>query len=116
MNTTRCSETVDAMRSVDPNVLIVAPATALDWVFLEDLFRRGMLDWVDAVSVHPYRFLDPPETVTADYQRLRALIESYSSRDRVIAIVSSEWGYSSVTSDLRDVEDVQGRYLPACCS
>ena len=66
-----------AIREADPGALRVAPATSgvpLD--FLEQCFRRGLLELVDGVTVHPYR-QDPPETAAADYLRLRALIARY---------------------------------------
>jgi hypothetical protein len=104
--------TVSAIRRADPKAVIVAPATGLDWAYLEALFEKGMLEYVDGVSVHPYQFLDPPEGVVSGYDKLRNLIARYAPPEKSIPIVSSEWGYSSVTHDLRDVEDLQARYLP----
>jgi hypothetical protein len=57
-----------------------------------------VLQYLDAVSVHPYRDIHhPPETARSDYQRLRALIDSYAPPDRKggIPILSGEWGYST---------------------
>lgn len=104
-------ETVEAIRRADPRAIIVAPATGLDWAYLEALFQRGMLRYIDGVSVHPYRALNPPETVVADYDKLRDLIARYAPPEKSISVVSSEWGYSSVTHNLQIVEDLQARYL-----
>lgn len=80
----------------DPEGIIVAPALSalndesLKWT--EEIFKRGVLSHIDAVSVHPYRG-DPPETVSSDYEALRELIKRYTDKD--IPIVSGEWGYST---------------------
>lgn len=80
----------------DPSGVVVAPALAslnqdsLNW--LEQLFKRGLLDEIDAVSVHPYRG-SPPETVASDYHKLNQLIKKYSNKN--IPILSGEWGYST---------------------
>lgn len=93
--------TINAMRSADASATIVAPAlvglepTYQDaWKFLERCFQLGLLDVVDALSVHSYR-LGPPETASADYHHLRTLITRYATQQKVnIPIVCSEWGYS----------------------
>jgi hypothetical protein len=91
--------TCRAMRIVDSNALIVAPATSeFPWPFLEDCFKGGLLEQIDAVSVHPYRdYRKGPETVAVDYRRLRELIARHAVTDakRQIPILSGEWGYSS---------------------
>ncbi len=92
---------ITAMRQADPVATIVAPAlTGLEpkyqsaWNFLERCFALGLVDLVDAISVHPYR-LGPPETAASDYQRLRTLIARYAAGQKVnLPIISSEWGYS----------------------
>jgi hypothetical protein len=81
-----------AFKESVPDERLIGPATAgVDFEFLEECFKRGVLDYFWAVSVHPYRREDP-ETATADYCRLRRLIEKYSRR--TVPIISSEWGYS----------------------
>jgi polysaccharide biosynthesis protein PslG len=80
----------------DPSAIVVAPALAgitpdsLKW--LEGIFKEGTLDYIDALSVHPYRGSNP-ETVVNDYQSVRTLMNKYS--DREIPIISGEWGYSN---------------------
>jgi hypothetical protein len=86
-------------RSEAPNEKLIGPAVSeIDFSFLEACFKAGLLDYWAAVSVHPYRHSDP-ETTAFEYCRLRKLIQAYrfrSGSDRVIPIISSEWGYSSV--------------------
>jgi hypothetical protein len=78
----------------DPTGLVVAPAlsssnqNSLAW--LSEIFKRNILNYIDAVSIHPYRG-SPPETVTNDYYLIRNLIAKYTQRK--IPIVSGEWGY-----------------------
>jgi hypothetical protein len=88
-----------AVRQADAGATIVGPASSgFPREFLETFFQSGILEYLDAVSVHPYR--EPkrsPETATADYQKLRALIDRYAPGNKkpAIPILSGEWGYSS---------------------
>jgi hypothetical protein len=88
-----------AIRQTDPGATIIGPASSgFPWEFLETFFQSGILEYLDAVSVHPYR--EPkrsPETATADYQKLRALIDRYrpAASKETLPILSGEWGYSS---------------------
>jgi len=97
---------IDAIRRADPNAFVMGPASSgFPWDFLEILGRRGVFEKLDAASVHPYR-RGGPETVEADYDRLRALLGRYAN-GRNIPIVSGEWGYTTV-----DVgEETQADYL-----
>lgn len=86
-----------AIRAADPRACIVGPTTSgFDWKFLEAVFQSGFLDYLDAVSVHPYRG-QAPETAGPDFARLRKLIARYAPAGRTIPIVSGEWGYSTCT-------------------
>jgi hypothetical protein len=57
------------------------------------------LEYLDAVSVHPYRPPSrSPETAANEYKRLRALIYKYAPAEKKeMPILSGEWGYSSNT-------------------
>ena len=87
------------IRQADPEATIIGPATSgFPWDFLRTFLSSGVLDYLDAVSIHPYR--EPrrsPETATADYQKLRGMIEQHapSAKKEKIPILSGEWGYSS---------------------
>jgi len=93
--------TCKAMRQVDPQATIVGPATSeVPFRFLEEFFASGVLEYLDAVSVHPYRnYSKPPETAAEDYQRLRELVARYAptSPKQTMPILSGEWGYASHT-------------------
>ena len=91
--------TAKAVREAEPSATIVGPASStFPWDFLETVFKSGVLEYLDAVSVHPYRNPHrPPETAAADYLKLRELIDRYAPQSRRgrIPILSGEWGYSS---------------------
>ncbi len=105
-------ETAPRLRKADPSGLVIAPATStIPFGWLEDCFRLGLLKHLDAVSVHPYR-PQPPETVIADYERLRRLIKQYAPEGKEIPVISGEWGYSIVNWDNSRLSQLQqGRYL-----
>ncbi len=105
-----CKAVVPAIRAQDPQACIVGPATSrVDLEFLEACFKRGYLELVDGVSVHPYRGADRgPETVLPEYEDLRTVIDQYAPPGKNIPIVSGEWGYSTTWVS----RDVQGKYLP----
>ena len=91
--------TARAIRDIAPGEKIIGPATSgIDLEFLERCFSASLLNYLYAVSVHPYRHTNP-ETVEHDYASLRRLIEKYEPKGKTTPIVSSEWGYSSVWED-----------------
>jgi hypothetical protein len=65
---------------------------------MEVFLKSGVLKYLDAVSVHPYR--DPnfgPETAGPEYEQLRTMIERYApaAGKKTVPIISGEWGYST---------------------
>jgi hypothetical protein len=88
-----------AIRAAEPGATIIGPASSsFPWKFLENFLESGVLEYLDAVSVHPYRdYHRGPETAAADYVRLRELIDRFApeaKRGR-IPILSGEWGYAT---------------------
>lgn len=89
-----------AIRQAAPGEQIIGPAIwGIDFAFLEACLQAGLLNYWSAVSVHPYRQTEP-ETVVADYARVRALIAKYAPAGKRIPIISSEWGYSAATINI----------------
>jgi polysaccharide biosynthesis protein PslG len=90
-----------AIREAEPGATIMGPASSgFPWPFLDTFLKSGVLEYLDAVSVHPYRGPQhPPETAAADYQKLRDLIDRYApaAKQGKLPILSGEWGYSSWT-------------------
>jgi polysaccharide biosynthesis protein PslG len=100
-------EVVPLIRQADPSAVVVAPATSgipFDW--LETGFKKGLLSWIDVLSVHPYRS-QSPEAVVKDYERLRKLIGQYAPQDKQIPIISGEWGYSNINWNKARLSDEQ---------
>lgn len=99
-----------ALQEAAPGELYIGPATSeMDFDFLEKCFKAGLLEYWDAVSVHPYRQTDP-ETVIEEYAKLRYMIDKYAPKGKQIPILSGEWGYSSAWRNYND--DRQGKMLP----
>ncbi len=69
-----------AIRAVAPQETFIGPTTSgFDYTFLQACFQGGLLNYFDAVSVHPYRSTGP-ETAAADYARLRVSLTSTPRR------------------------------------
>jgi hypothetical protein len=103
-------EACRAIRAVAPRECIIGPATStIDLPFLEACFQAGLLDYWDAVSVHPYRQV-APETSLPEYRDLRRLIEKHKPRSKAMPVLAGEWGYSAAWNNFD--EDRQGKYLP----
>ena len=99
--TTMALATAKAIREAEPSSTIIAPAmSGFDWKYLDYFLKSGVLEYLDGVSVHPYRPPNsPPESAAVDYRRLREMIYRYApaSKREEIPILSGEWGYSSNT-------------------
>jgi hypothetical protein len=98
-----------AIHAAAPGEAVIGPATSgVDLPFLETCFQAGLLNWWDAVSVHPYR-QSGPESAEAEYQKLRELVARYAAKGKTIPILSGEWGYSSAWQNFD--EATQGEML-----
>jgi hypothetical protein len=87
-----------SIRAADPQAIIAGPATSeLPMDFLETFFESGVLEFLDAVSVHPYRnYSKGPETALEEYAKLRGLIERFAPASKKnMPILSGEWGYAT---------------------
>lgn len=104
-------ETYETVKAYDPDVIVVGAATAgvpYDW--LEELFKLGGLDYMDAVSIHPYRYPGKPENLDTDIIKLQDLIKQYND-GQSIPIWITEMGWPT-QKDARGVsEDVQAQYI-----
>ncbi|GAA4217754.1 sugar-binding protein [Actinocatenispora rupis] len=100
--------TVTELRTHFPHLRYVAPATSgvpIDW--LKAVFDRGGLDYVDAVSVHPYCYPAAPDQLVQQVEAVRTLIRSYGV-EREIWI--SELGWTSATTQLSVDARTQASY------
>jgi hypothetical protein len=104
--------TVGRIRQADRTGQVVGGATSqipLEW--FEECFKKDLLKWIDVLSVHPYRS-QAPETVIADYAKLRELLKRYAPEGRDVPVISGEWGYSNLNWDKsRLSQQEQAQYL-----
>jgi polysaccharide biosynthesis protein PslG len=111
---------VPAMRQAKPNLFIMGPGLGhapnadpddlikVDFGYLESTFALGILNYVDAVSIHPYPD-GKPELALGIYNDVRYLMNMYAP-GKNIPIVSSEWGYST-SAWYSNTEALQANYL-----
>lgn len=105
------------VKEAKPDAMVTGPAgVTIPYPYLEELFKRGGLQYLDAVTVHPYMFPQPPETgfcttpgncgLEARITQLRDLIRKYNNgQDKPIRF--SEIGWGSYTGDVRGVTEQQ---------
>jgi len=102
----------EAIYEVAPGEDYIGPATiGVDLGFLEACFKAGLLNYWSAVSAHPYRGTQDPETASADFLALRILIRRYAPKGKQIPIISGEWGYSSKLGAQGITEETQSKLL-----
>lgn len=100
-----------AIKSSVPNAIIVAPGSAgIPMPFLEKFIDSGILKYIDAISVHPYRD-NEPETVEIQYKKLKDLINQNSQSKKTISVISGEWGYSTFVKGKGISLDKQAAYI-----
>jgi hypothetical protein len=105
--------TYQAIKSVRPDVTVVAGATFLidlDW--FKELFAAGGLSYADAISIHPYSllFFDSPEVreIAENIQKLQDLMQT-NNHGATKPIWITEIGWSTAL-DLTN-EAAQAHYL-----
>jgi hypothetical protein len=82
------------IRRADPGAWILGPSLGgdtFDLDYLDATFALGLLDVVDAVSVHPYG-ASHPEAALGFYDEVRRRMAHYAP-GRTVPIIVSEWGY-----------------------
>ena len=92
--------TCRAIRAAVPGATIVAPATSeVPVPFLEAFLQSDVTEYLDAISVHPYRsYSKGPETAGEDYRRVRELLVRLAPPAKQnLSLLSGEWGYASHT-------------------
>ncbi len=104
--------TCKAVRAADPQATIIGPAiSGFDPKFMDTFLASGVLEFLDGVSVHPYRHKRSPETAGEEYARLRGAIDLHApiAKKGKLPIISGEWGYST---DGKDVSpETQGAFI-----
>ncbi|MDQ1912676.1 DNRLRE domain-containing protein [Paenibacillus sp. GD4] len=73
-------KTFETVKAERPDVTIVGMATAgvpLTW--MEDVFKLGGLQYMDAISIHPYQYPAAPEGLTEQLENVKQLIRKYNN-------------------------------------
>jgi hypothetical protein len=98
-----------AIRRAAPDEWYVGPATSgMDVDFLRKCFDAGLLEYWDAVTVHPYRNSDP-ESATGEIRAIERLIAAKAPPGKRIPLIDGEWGYSTLYPGIN--ADLQAAYL-----
>jgi polysaccharide biosynthesis protein PslG len=85
-----------AIRAADPESIIIAPnMCGKAFPYLETTYKLGLLDCIDAVSVHPYGCRTPEEAI-AYYEAVRELTRKYLAPGKSMPLVCEEWGFPSI--------------------
>ena len=108
---TLAKATCNAIHGAVPGAAVVGGATSgIAWQFLYDFMASGVLDCLDAISVHPYRAA-LPETVSNEFQYLQWVVSQYAplTKKLSIPVISGEWGYSTETFGVPEAD--QANYL-----
>lgn len=102
-------ETMSAIRKVDPDSTIVAPAMAgFNWDFIGKVLADPyIISAIDGISVHPYS-QPSPEYVRENYDHLKDMIKKASPK-KAMPIISGEWGYT--TADKAITPDEQAKFF-----
>jgi hypothetical protein len=99
--------TAKAIKSAEPEELVVGPALAgTDGQWMEAIYKSGLLDYLDAVTVHPYGDF-PPEGRKIHYDGTKALLARHMPKGRHIPVYSGEWGFAAAQVGV----DLQAKYL-----
>jgi len=69
-----------AIKKARPDVTVLGVSTAgVPLPYFERVFKAGGLQYMDGISVHPYRYNDTPEGLEQQLARLQALVEKYNN-------------------------------------
>lgn len=103
-------QAVDAAR---PDVTVAGPELAAgvgrigSWEgWLDEFFRLGGLDYLDVVSVHPYRTGNPPEGLAGHLKIVRDLMAKHGGGNKPLWITEQGWPTDRVS------EEEQAAFLP----
>jgi len=97
----------EAVQEAAPDAKLAGPASAaIDMPFLEACFKAGLLNYWSAVSIHIYRQSDP-EAMANDLLQVRLLMRKYSPAGKVIPVIVTEWGYSSVWNGMNEAKQAE---------
>ncbi|MEC0093467.1 DOMON domain-containing protein [Paenibacillus macquariensis] len=101
----------EASKSSSPELNVVGGATAgIPQEWLEDVFELGGLDYMDSLSVHPYRYPQTPEGLIAEIDSLNQLVRDHNDGE-TIPLWFSEIGWPTHLNPTGVDENTQAAYL-----
>ncbi|WP_223285579.1 DNRLRE domain-containing protein [Paenibacillus sp. PL91] len=104
-------KTYGTVKANNPDMPVIGMVTAgipLGWI--EEVFKLGGLEYMDVISVHPYRYPQTPEGMVKGLQDLQALIRKYNGGE-LKPIWISEIGWPTHQSASGVDEKTQADYL-----
>ena len=103
-----------ALKKARPDVTVVGvDSVGIPQPYLEKVFGAGALDYLDAVSVHPYRYSSAPEGYEDEIAGLDTLVRKYNGgRPKPIWITEVGWFLkkSQAPGDLAIDEPTQAKF------
>ncbi|MCY9665675.1 cohesin domain-containing protein [Paenibacillus alginolyticus] len=105
-------ETYNAVKELREDVRVIGPAgVTIPYDWIEELFAMGGLNYLDGVSVHPYRFPEIPEGGDLALDKLNKLIAKYNTSGKEIPLWLTEMGWHTKLGGDGVSEDKQAEYL-----
>lgn len=103
------------VKQVRPEVKVIGGATAgVPLPYWEKLLAGGALEFMDVLSVHPYRYDDPPEGIETDIAELVTLVKKHNNgQSKPIWVTEIGWGTQAADNlgKHRIDERFQSQYL-----
>lgn len=105
-------ETYNAIKELREDVRVIGPAgVTIPYDWIEELFALGGLNYLDGVSVHPYRFPEIPEGGDLALDKLNKLIAKYNTSGKEIPLWLTEMGWHTKLGGDGISVDKQAEYL-----
>ncbi|MBI3920588.1 MAG: hypothetical protein HY318_04135 [Armatimonadetes bacterium] len=96
----------------DPTCTVVGVCTAgTDLHYIEEVLKRGGVDYMDALSIHPYRYPGSPEKTNfvREVTSAHELMKKYGGGDKKIWLTEIGWPTHKVPGGV--TEEMSGNYL-----
>ncbi|WP_409342640.1 sugar-binding protein [Paenibacillus sp. MBLB4367] len=104
-------KTYETIKATRPDVTVVGMATAgtpLGW--MEEVFKLGGLQYMDAVSIHPYQSQRPPDGIVDAVRNTQSLIRQYN-QGQLKPLWFTEIGWPTYSGGIGITENTQADYV-----
>ncbi len=112
------SKTYAALKKIDPDIKIIGGAVtggglATSW--LEEIIKLGAMDFMDAISVHPYNYWDgpnaTPENIMSGIAELENRLVALSNTKKEIPIYITEIGWPNHQGQYGFPQEISATYI-----